>query len=271
MKVKYYITRNGMYWDNHPSVGTLNEEYPTTDDYVNIDKYTTNNPNLELSKEEKEELINTKINEPDEIIKWIEKGYLKKGYWEHSRFDDYYTTIPISCYKWDTFNSYEDAQIAIDRRNWEIKNHNLYIESLSEYDYSVKEVNEWLFLHHCKHLNKLIWDYIDSVDMKCFHISCDKGTVMIVDDSGGIIPYYDKSTNKTSPVCGLIMDSDWDGVHHDFECKYYAVNLNTMQKYHDIINKYKYHTKKDIKNNKKIDDEVKKFIKDIRENYKWGC
>ena len=271
MKVKYYIIRNGMYWDNLPHVGTLNEEYPTTDDYVNIDKYTTNNFNLELSKEEKEELINTKINEPDEIIKWIEKGYLKKGYWEHSRFDDYYTTLPISCYKWDTFNSYEDAQIAIDRRNWEIKNRNLYIEGLSEYDYSVKEVNEWLFLHHCKHLNKLIWDYIDSVDMKCFHISCDKGTVMIVDDSGGIIPYYDKSTNKTSPVCGLIMDSDWDGVHHDFECKYYAVNLNTMQKYHDIINKYKYHTKKDIKNNKKIDEEVKEFIKDIRENYKWGC
>lgn len=250
MNVRYYIEKYGMYYVNSVKFGTLCEN-ASNDDYTYLQTYR-GNPNIDLH-DKIFDITDTNSIEDNIINKNLIKGRLVK-----EQYNSLYVESPIRVETNDVYYNYYDAINAIKKENKYIKQQNDMIANLSEYDYSVHEINKQLFHFHNKHLNKLVWDYIDNVEMTAFDLFISKGIITVRDLSKQLVPYYDKSSDRTKDICGIICNNiDY------FNCNYVIVDLDTINKYNEILNRKRYKTKQDRKNNEIIDKELDDFIKNL--------
>ena len=245
--IKYYIERNGMYYNNYVNFGIVCEN-ESGGEYTYLKLYHVNqDKNLQDLKFD--------ITDISDIQKNIDNNILIEGHLVQEQYDSYYSTNPIRVDTNDTYYNYFDALDAIKKNNKRIKHENDKILNMSEYDYSVYLTNRDLFHYHNKHLNKLVWDYIDSVEMSAFEIECRNGIIKLKDMSKHCIPYYDESTDKTKDICGII---DITKDENEWEHEYKVIDLELAYKIRD-----KYDELRKLKNNKKNYNRRKEIMEEI--------
>ena len=245
--IEYYIERNGMYYNNYVNFGTVCEN-ASGEKYTYLKLYRANeDKNLKILKID--------MTDISDIQKNIDNNNLIEGHLVHEQYNSYYSTNPVRIDTDDTYYNYFDALDAIKKNNKRIKCENDKTLNMSDYDYSAYITNRDLFHYHNKHLNKLVWDYIDSVEMSAFEIECRCGIIKLKDMSKQCIPYYDKNTDKTKDICGLI---DITKDENEWEHEYKVIDLELAYKIRD-----KYDELIGLKNNKKNYKERQRIIEEI--------
>lgn len=242
--IKYYIERNGMYYNSYVNFGTVCEN-ASKEEYTYLKLYHANT-DIKLQD------LKFNITDVSDIQKNIDNNILIEGHLVQEQYDSYYSTNPIRVDTNDTYYNYFDALDAIKKNNKRIKHENDKILNMSEYDYSVYLTNRDLFHYHNKHLNKLVWDYIDSVEISAFEIEVTRGIVSVKDMSRICVPHYNE--NKTKEICGILditKDGEWDG-------EYKIISLESAYKIRD-----KYDKLRELKNNKKNYNRRKEITEEI--------
>ena len=241
--IKYYIVRDGMYYDNTVRYGTVSDK-SNNDKYVYVQTYCV--------ADEVHSWTKFDITDIHNIQNHIDKGNLVKGHLVEEQCGSYYSEMPIRVNANDVYYNYYDAVNAIKKNNEYIKRSNDRLSDMSEYDYSVYVTNKDLFHYHNKHLNRLVWDYIDSVEISAFEIEVTRGIVSVKDMSRICVPHYNE--NKTKEICGILditKDGEWDG-------EYKIISLESAYKIRD-----KYDKLRELKNNKKNYNRRKEITEEI--------
>ena len=91
--------------------------------------------------------------------------------------------------------------------------------------------------------------------MSAFEIECRYGIIKLKDMSKQCTPYYDKNTNKTKDVCGVI---DITKDENEWEHEYKVIDLELAYKIRD-----KYDELRKLKNNKKNYKERQRIVEEI--------
>lgn len=241
MKIIYYVEKEGFFYKHFIGFATLEDENVFKDciyvtkyhcDYNKYNKYK-----FELSN--KECLKNAIKNG---IFK---KGiYKKKSQWDSDLYlDESEQRLKPPFERW--FDTYEEANNFINKYN-EDKNKELdIIQNMSEYDYSMMELNKKLKIYKNLGLKNKILEYINDNHLQSFELKINNGILKLKDITYQVTANYDKNTDMSTEICGIIY----------YENKRYFVPVDYVKQINELssgISKFK----KDKNKNKDILDKI---------------
>lgn len=247
MKIIYYVEKEGFFYKHFIGFATLEDEN-VFKDCVYVTKYhydydyKYNKCKFELSN--KEWLKNAIKNG---IFK---KGiYKKKSQWDSALYlDELEQRLKPPFERW--FDTYEEANNFINKYNEDKKKELDIIQNMSEYDYSMMELNKKLKIYKNLGLENKILKYINDNHLQSFELKTYNGILRLKDTTCQVTANYDKNTDISTEICGIIY----------YENKRYFVPVDYVKQINELssgISKFK----KDKNKNKDILDKINNIKK----------
>lgn len=247
MKIIYYVEKEGFFYKHFIGFATLEDEN-VFKDCIYVTKYHCdydykyNKYKFELSN--KECLKNAIKNG---IFK---KGiYKKKSQWDSDLYlDESEQRLKPPFERW--FDTYEEANNFINKYNEDKKKELDIIQNMSEYDYSMMELNKKLKIYKNLGLENKILEYINDNHLQSFELKINNGILKLKDITCQVTANYDKNTDMSTEICGIIY----------YENKRYFVPVDYVKQINELssgISKFK----KDKNKNKDILDKINNIKK----------
>ena len=247
MKIIYYVEREGFFYKHFIDFATLEDEN-VFKDCIYVTKYHCdydykyNKFKFELSN--KECLKNAIKNG---IFK---KGiYKRKSQWDSDLYlDESEQRLKPPFERW--FDTYEEANNFINKYNEDKKKELDIIQNMSEYDYSMMELNKQLKIYKNLGLENKILEYINDNHLQSFELKIYNGILKLKDTTCQVTANYDKNTDMSTNICGII----------DYKNKRYFVPVDYVKQINELssgISKFK----KDKNKNKDILDKINNIKK----------